>query len=74
MKELSGKDRIGKGIGAEWVLGADRECLLMVKSQGTEMDLSFCDPDLRFYEGQERRFRRIRTEHKKKSVCTHVNG
>ncbi len=53
VKELSGKDRIGNGIGAEWVLGADRECLLMVKSQGTEMDLSFCDPDLRFYEGQE---------------------
>lgn len=39
--------------GSGTVLGADIPCLAMEERQGEELRISFCDPDLRFYEGQE---------------------
>ncbi len=39
--------------GAGTVQGAGSPCLIMEKQQGEELQISFCDPDLRLYEGQE---------------------
>ncbi|MDE6925345.1 MAG: hypothetical protein K2P59_08830 [Acetatifactor sp.] len=35
------------------VLRAETPCLIMERLQGEELHISFCDPDLRLYEGQE---------------------
>lgn len=39
------------GSGA--VKSVDRSCLLMEEVKGNELNLSFCDPDLHLYEGEE---------------------
>ena len=40
-----------RGAGA--VKRTDTPCLIMEKQEGEELHISFCDPDLRLYEGQE---------------------
>lgn len=39
--------------GGGTVQGVDLPCLVMERRQGEELHVSFCDPDLRLYEGQE---------------------
>lgn len=33
---------------------ADRACLIMYRCENGKLSISFCDPDLRFYEGEEK--------------------
>lgn len=39
--------------GGGTVKKTDTPCLIMEKAEGEELHISFCDPDLRLYEGQE---------------------
>lgn len=39
---------------SEMIQEADRACLIMYRCENGKLSISFCDPDLRFYEGEEK--------------------